>query len=83
MGNSDHLTLDLVFTGKYFSKVKVQREKLLGFGKMLKESGKIKEEFQKCLKQENRTEAIINLVRELKNRYKPRMKKTRGMTNMD
>ena len=47
---------------------------------MLKESDKIKEEFQKCLKQENKTESIINLVRELKHSYKPRMKKTWGMT---
>ena len=80
MGHSDHLTLELVCTEKVFRNIKVQREKVLSFGKMLKESGKIKEEFQNCLKQENRTGAIINLVRELRNRYKPRMKKTRGMT---
>jgi hypothetical protein len=59
-----------------FSKVKVLREKVLSPGKMLKESDKINEEFQKCLKQENKTESIINLVRELKHKYKPRMKKT-------
>ena len=55
MGHSDHLTLELVFTVKVYSKVKVQREKVLSFEKMLKESGKISEEFQNCLKKENKT----------------------------
>ena len=55
MGHSVHFTLELVCTRKVFSKVKAQREEVLSFGKMLIESVNNNEEFQNCLKQENKT----------------------------
>jgi hypothetical protein len=45
MGHSVHLTLELVCTGKVFSKVKAQREEVLSFGKMLIQRVKNNEEF--------------------------------------
>ena len=58
----------------------VRKDKIYSFGKILKDSEKIKEEFMKCIEDGDRLGKVIQLVRDLRKRYKPRVKKTKSVT---
>lgn len=80
IGNSEHLTLEMLSDDKIFGRVKVTQDIAMSFGKLLKDCEKIKGEFLECLEKEDKVEAIVELVRKIMKEYMPRLKKKKSVT---
>lgn len=74
IGNSDHWLLELGIADD-FGELNAAKELRYDFARAKEESGEIKENLLRVLKMPNKVEALVSMVRQLRDRYKPRCKK--------
>lgn len=75
IGNSDHWMLHLALTEKDFGQLNPVKELRYNFSKAKEDAKEIKENLVKALEQSNKIQAVVDLVRDLRKKYRPRCKK--------
>lgn len=77
IGRSDHLTLKLECSQENLGKPKIRKQIVYNFAQAKKDAAEIKEELLRLLKLDSRVANITNMIKLLRHKYKPRLKKTR------
>lgn len=75
IGKSDHLSLELYIPKNEIGQLVTQKEIIYPFNRIIKDSEKIEDLIINNLKNKNKVENIINIIKNLNINYKPKIKK--------
>ncbi len=75
IGKSDHLSLELYISKKEIGDFIIQKEIIWPYNNLVKESEYIAELFINIIKSDNKIINVINMIKYLYNKFKPKIKK--------
>ena len=75
IGKSDHLSLELYISKKDIGEIIVQREIVYPYNKLINNIEDITKSLIKSLENKDKVKSVVELIRQLNNNYKPRVKK--------